>query len=98
MQTPPWVEASSSHFFKVDKGSKIFLYCTFLLFRLPICLRVEYSGELFLDAKKVTEQKPELGRKNRSAVTDDRVRETMISYHHVNNFFCQSWSINGDLD
>ena len=59
---------------------------------------MEYDGELSLDAKEVVEQNPKLGRKNRSAVTDNGVRKPIMLYYYVTNYFCKSWSINGDLD
>ena len=59
---------------------------------------MERGGELFLDIKEVVEWGPELGHKNRSAVTDDGVRKTVMSHHYVNNYFRQSWSIDGDFD
>ena len=59
---------------------------------------MEHGGELPLDVKEVVERGPELRCKNRSAVTDDRVQKAIILYHHVNNYFRQSWNINGDLN
>lgn len=31
-------------------------------------------------------------------VTNDKVIEDVVLYHHVNNGFCKSWSIDGDFD
>ena len=41
--------------FKVNKGSKICLYCAVLSFHLPVCLRVKCSGESFFDFKEEAE-------------------------------------------
>ena len=76
--------------FKVDKGSKVRLHRAVLSFCLPVCLRVKRSGELSLDIEEVAEREPELGHKNRSAVTDDGVREVMMLHHYINNYFRQS--------
>lgn len=51
-----------------------------------------------LNAKKVTEQRPEFRHKNHFAVIDDGVYETMMLYHQIDNYFPQSWSIRGDLN
>ena len=59
---------------------------------------MECGGKPSLDVNKVAEQGLELRRENRFAVTDNGVEEAMMLYHHVNNHFCQSWSINGDFD
>ena len=59
---------------------------------------MEGSWESPFDAEEVAERGPELGRKNRSAVTDDGVREAVMSHHYVDNYFRQSWGIDGDLD
>lgn len=49
---------------------------------------MECSAELSLDAEEIAEQVLELGHKNRSVVTNDGVREAIMSYYHVNNYFC----------
>ena len=59
---------------------------------------MERNRELSLDTKEITEQEPELGHKNRSAVTDDGVREAVMLHHFVDNYFRQFWGIDGDLD
>ena len=59
-----------------------------MLFRLLVYLRVERSKELSLEAKKIAKRGQELGCKNRSAITDDRVREAVILHHYVDNYFC----------
>ena len=69
-----------------------------MLFRLPIYLRMKRGRELLLDAEEITELEPKLGRKNRSSVTDDKAWEAVMLYHHVDNYFRQSWSIDGDFD
>ena len=84
--------------FEVDKSSKVFLYRAVLSFCLPVCLSVKRGGESSLDTKEVAERGPELGRKNRSAVTDNGVWEAVMSHHYINNYFRKSWGINGDLD
>ena len=56
------------------------------------------SKESPLDAKEVTGQGPKLRHKNRSLVTDDGVREAVMSNYYVNKYFHQFWSINGDFD
>ena len=69
---------------KVQKYASI--YHVILSFCLPVCLRVERGGELSLDTKEVIERVPELGYENHAAVTDNKVLEAMILYHHVNNY------------
>ena len=59
---------------------------------------MERVGESSFDTIELAEQGPELGRKNRSAITDDRVRKAVILHHYVDNYFCQSWGIDGDHD
>ena len=59
---------------------------------------MECGGESSLDVKEVTERDPKLEHKNRSPVIYDGVWETGISYHHVYDYFCKSWGINGDLN
>ena len=59
---------------------------------------MECDEESSLDTEEVAEQRPELGRKNRSAVTDDGIRKAVMLYHYVDNYFRQSWGIDGDLD
>ena len=82
----------------IHKGTKVYFYHAVLPFCLPVFPRLERGEESSLDTEKITEQKPELGHKNCSAIIDDGVQEVVILYHQVYNYFCQFWSINGDFD
>ena len=77
---------------------KICFHYTILSFRLPVYLKVECGGELSLDIDEVTKQGPDLGCENRSSITDDRVRDAVMSYYHVDDYFRQFWSIYYDFD
>ena len=55
-----WLKPSLIVLFKADKTSKIGLYCTILVFCLPVGLKMKCGRELSLDTKKVEEQEPEL--------------------------------------
>ena len=81
-----------------DITSKVRLHRTVLLFRLPVCLRLECGGESTFNTKEVAERGPELRHKNCSAITNDGVWEAVLSHHYVDNYFRQSGGINGDLD
>ena len=59
---------------------------------------VKCSEMLYFDIKEVLEWGPKLEYKNRSMVIDDRIREAVILHHSINNYFCQSKSINQKLD
>ena len=59
---------------------------------------MERGRESSLDTEEGVERGPELRRKNRSAVTDDRVREAVMSHYYVDNYFRQSWGIGDDFD
>ena len=49
------------------------------------------------DIEEVIKWGPELKCKNRFAIINDRVWETVILYYHVNNYFSESWNINSDF-
>ena len=72
---------------KVGKDSKECFHYAVFLFCLPVCLRVEHDRKSSFNAKEVAEQGPELGHKNYSVVTDDRVWEVVMMYYHVDNYF-----------
>ena len=72
----------------IHEDTKISFYCTVLLFHLPVCLRVECSKKLPLDAEEVTEQGPKLECKNCFSVTDDKVQKAIILHPYVYNYFC----------
>ena len=59
---------------------------------------IEYNGEMLLNLTEIIKREPELRYENRSSITDDRVRKAVMSNHHINNYFRQSWSIDGDCD
>ena len=59
---------------------------------------MKYIEELSLNIEEVIKQEQKLRCKNRSAVTDNRVWETVILHYHVDNCFRQPWSINGDFN
>ena len=71
----------------IYESSKVSFYGAIMSFYLTVCLRVERSVEFSLDAKEVTEQGPKLGYKNRSPVTYNGVREAVMLYHHVYDYF-----------
>lgn len=50
------------------------------------------------DAKKVTEQEPELRGKNCLSITDNRVGKAVVPYYYVRNYLHKSWSINSDFN
>lgn len=43
--------------------------------------------ELFFDAKEIIKQGPELKNENRSAITKNEVKEAVILYHYIDNYF-----------
>ena len=67
---------------------KVCFYCAILLFRLYVGLRLERGKESSFDTKEVTKQRLKLRQKNRSLLTYDEVREAVMLYHHVYNYFC----------
>ena len=73
------------------------LSCWFVILSTRL-FESQCNEESSLDVEKVAEQKPELGCKNRFAVTDDRVREAVILHHHIDNYFRQFSSVDSDLD
>ena len=77
---------------------KICFYYTVFFFRLPICLSVKRDEKLFFDTKKIVKQKPKLRYKICSIIIDNRVWEDVLLYYHVDDYFCKSWSINGNFD
>lgn len=79
--------------FSIYKCSIIRFYYIVLLFGLAINLQTEGRKKLLLNVKKVTEQKLELGGKNRFLITNDKVGKTVVLYNHINNYFCKAWSI-----
>ena len=73
---------------QIYKNIKVSFHSTVLLLRLTVSLRVECGGKFSLNAEEVTEQEPKLERKNCFPVTYDGVREAMMLYHHVYDYFC----------
>ena len=65
---------------------------------MAVCLRMKYNEKLSFDAKKIIKQRPELRHKNRSTIVNNRVVKTVVLHHYVNNYFCKSWSINGNFN
>lgn len=60
------------------------LLCYFYILSTPLS-----ENEMsFFDAKEVIEQRSEIEYKNRSLITHNRVREAVIFYYHVDNYFC----------
>ena len=68
-----WWEPCPVVLSSIHKGTKVSFHYAVQSFYLSVRLRLEYGGDLSLYGKEVTEQGPEFGRENRSAVTDDRV-------------------------
>ena len=93
-----WLELCPVVLLPIYEDTKVCFSYIYLSFRLPVCLRVKCDRESFLDAKEITEQSSKFRHKNRFAVTNDRVQEVVISHQHVNNYFCQLWSVNSNLD
>lgn len=69
---------------------KVYLYCTILLFRLVIYLRLKYSKKLSLDVKEEIKQKQELRHENRSVVIHNRVKKVVMLYYYLDNHFRKS--------
>ena len=82
-----WEETCLVILFLIHKNTKINFHDAVLLFCLIVCLRVKRNRESSLNVKKITEQEPKLGRKNRFPVTYDGVREAVMSYSHVYDYF-----------
>ena len=71
----------------IYKSTKVSFHGAVLLFRLTVSLKVERSRESSLNTKEVTEQGLKLGYKNRSPVTYDGVREAVMLYYHIYDYF-----------
>ena len=59
---------------------------------------IECGEKLSLNAKEITKRELELGHKNRSMIANNKVREAMVLYQHINNHFHKSWSINDNFN
>lgn len=53
---------------------------------------------LLLNAKEVIQLGTKRKYKNRSAITNDRVSETVVLHHYVDNYFYKFYNMNDDLD
>ena len=82
----------------IYENTKVSFHGAVLLFFLIVCLRVIWGRELSLDAEEVTERGPKLGHKNCFPVTYDGVWKTVMSYHHVYDYFRLPLSIGGNFD
>lgn len=91
-------EPCSVIFPQIYQDTKVCFYSYVLIFCLSVYLRMKYDRKLFFDIKEKTEQEPKRWHKNCFAVTDNKVRKALMSYYYVNNYFCQSQSINDDFD
>ena len=71
----------------IHKSPKVSFDVTVLLLRLTVCLKVKRGGKFFFDAEEVAEREPELGRQNRSLVTNNKVKKAVILYHYTYDYF-----------
>lgn len=82
----------------IYKETKVYLYHILLFFCLTVYLKIKCGKKLLFDVKKATKQEPELRCKNRSAITNNRIGETIILYYHIDNYVCKSWSTNNNFN
>lgn len=64
---------------------------------MVVYLRVKGDRKLSLTIK-VIEWGLELEYKNCFAVANNGLGKAVVLHHYVNNYFCKSWSIDGDFD
>ena len=78
-----WQKSYLVILFKVDKGSKICLYCTVLAFGLTVYLRVERGRKFLFNSEEVTKRRPKLQNEKWISIRHNWVKQAVVSNYLV---------------